>query len=94
MSRSSAFGLMISESAMLTVLSGIIGLAAAAIAGPAILNVIRPSLPLAPESGLAPVTLLAAAESLGLIAAVGIVVGMYPAWRASRLAPAVALRMD
>ena len=94
MSRSSAFGLMISESAMLTILSGIIGLAAAAIAGPAILNVIRPSLPLAPESGLAPVTLLAAVESLGLIAAVGIVVGMYPAWRASRLAPAVALRMD
>lgn len=94
MSRPATFSLMILEALLLTSSGGIIGLLIAIIAGPSIQDQIRPFVPLAPESGLPPVTSDAGMHCLLLLAVVGVAVGTYPAWRASRLPPAVALRTE
>jgi len=93
MSRPATFGLMILEALLMVSTGGVLGLLIAWFAGPSIQDRIRPFVPLAPDSPL-PMSTGAIFQCLLLLAAVGAVVGMYPAWRASRLAPAVALKVD
>jgi len=94
MSRSATFGLMIIEALLLTSTGGLIGFLLSLVAGPSVQDRIRPFVPLAPESGALPLTSAAVFECLALLLVVGAVVGTYPAWRASRLAPAIALRAE
>jgi len=94
LTRTGAFALMLTEALLLTTLGGLIGFGLSLAAGPGIQQAIRPFIPLAPEGGIPGLTPAAAVRCLTLMTAVGLFVGTYPAWRASRLAPAVALRWD
>jgi putative ABC transport system permease protein len=94
MRRESAFAMMIGESLLLTLLGGAIGFLIALFAGPAIQSGIRPYVPLAPDSGMPVLTWDVVGRCLSMIVAVGLIVGVYPAWRASRLSPAVAQRVE
>jgi ABC-type antimicrobial peptide transport system permease subunit len=53
---------------------------------------VRPFLPLAPEAGLTALTTTSALSGLGLLLLVGLAAGLFPAYQASRLHPAEALR--
>jgi putative ABC transport system permease protein len=92
--RRTIFGLMALESLALALVGGLTGLILAALAGRGIEQTIRPYVPLAPEAGLPLLTAAAAAECLLLMVGVGALAGAYPAWRASRLKPAVALDVE
>jgi putative ABC transport system permease protein len=94
LSRPGAFALMSVESVALAVSGGALGIAAAALLGPALENAVRPLIPLAPESGLPTLTPESAAKCVGLALGVGLAAGLYPAWQASRLRPAEALRAE
>lgn len=94
MSRAAAFALMAMESVVLATLGGLLGFGLALLGGRAIERLVRPFLPLAPDAGLPALTPTAAAQCLVLIALVGLLAGLYPAWQASRLRPSEALRTD
>jgi len=57
-------------------------------------SIVRSYLPLAPQNGLSAFTLDSAETCLALIVAVGLLAGVYPAWKASRLRPAEVLRAE
>lgn len=90
-SRAGVFGLMALESLLLSLTGGAVGLFLALLAGRGVQKAVQPLLPLAPEAGLSVLTLPAAAQCALLMAAVGLIAGSYPAWRASLSAPALAL---
>jgi putative ABC transport system permease protein len=92
MSRGGAFGLMALESLLLAAAGALAGAALALALGGAAARLARPFLPLAPEAGLPALTLASAFTALSLALAVGLLAGLVPAWRASRLRPAQALR--
>jgi putative ABC transport system permease protein len=94
MNRSTAFALMLLESLCLTLVGGLVGLLAAFEIGPVIQAQMQAYVPLAPESATATLTQNSIFECMAMVVAIGLVVGMFPAWRASRLAPAVALRLE
>jgi putative ABC transport system permease protein len=94
LSRVRIFLLMIAEALSLSLLGGLIGLIAAGLFGPLLERWARGFIPLAPEGGLPTVTLSAALTCILLSAAAGLTAGAYPAWQASRLQPAVALRVE
>jgi putative ABC transport system permease protein len=94
LSRAGAFRLMALESTLIAVLGAILGLAVSFICGPLLERAVRPYVPLAPESGLPALTFFAAGQCLLMALAAGVLAGIYPAWRASRLEPAAALRVD
>ena len=70
------------------------GLALAAATGHALESVARPFLPLAPLGAVGRLTGPALLEGLGLGLGAGVLAGLYPAWRASRIQPAQALKPD
>lgn len=80
-------GLVLSESALLGAAGGVLGVAAGALgvellgAAPAVRGLLEPDL----SPGLLAVSVLIAL-------AVGVLSGLYPAWRSSRLAPGLAIR--
>lgn len=92
--RGALFGLMAGESTALAVLGGTAGLALAALLGAGVEQFVRPYIPLAPSASLPPLTYAAALEGLFIALCVGAVAGAYPAWRASQLSPAVALKAE
>ena len=92
--RLSVFGLMALESVLLSVLGGALGLVLAWALGSGVEQAVRPFLPLAPDSGLTALSAGPAARCLGLTLVVGVAAGLYPAWQASRLRPAEALRLE
>ncbi len=94
LSRFGSFRLMVLESAAVSLAGGALGLGIAALFGPILERAVRPYIPLAPESGLPTLTVAAALLCIGMTLAAGIVAGLYPAWQASRLHPAEALRVD
>jgi putative ABC transport system permease protein len=94
LSRAGSFGIMAFESSLLALVGGVAGIAVARVAGPFLEQAVRPFIPLAPEQGLPTLTLDAAVRCLVLALAVGLAAGLYPAWQASRLAPAEALRVE
>ena len=94
LSRFGSFRLMVIESAAVSLAGGALGLGVAAVIGPVLERAVRPFIPLAPESGLPTLTAAAALMCMGMVFAAGVVAGLYPAWQASRLHPAEALRAD
>lgn len=94
MSRGAAFGLMALEAIVVSLLGGLCGLALSMLFGRGIEHLARPFIPLAPDAGLPSLTTGAAAQCLVLMLLVGLFAGLYPAWQASRLRPAEALRLE
>lgn len=92
MGRATAFALMATEAVLLSLAGGVAGFALAAVGGRAVAALVRPFVPLASEAGLPSLTLSAAGTCLLLTLLVGLGAGLYPAWQASRLRPAQALR--
>ncbi len=92
LSRFRSFCLMAAEATLLGAVGGTLGIALAVVGGPFVERTVRPTVPLAPNHGLVPVTLVSAVYCLALSVIIGLGAGLYPAWRASRLRPAEAVR--
>lgn len=92
-SRWNTFCLLGLESVMLAAIGGAVGSAFAWLLGSTVLRLAGPLLPLAvPPRSMTPLTLDALLSSLGLVLVVGVLAGLHPAWRASRMSPSAALR--
>lgn len=91
-SRIQVFVLVTMESALLSAAAAVAGLALAFAAGGGLAGLIRPLLPLAPQGAWWHVTGSSVAGSFAICLGVGIAAGIYPAWRASRVHPATALK--
>jgi len=94
MSRISAFSLMAIESSLVSISGGVLGLGVAWVFGQSVEHAVRPFIPLAPDAGLPSLTSNSAVQCLVLMLVIGLLAGLYPAWQASRLRPAEALRID
>lgn len=93
-SRPQIFGLVALESLLLTLGGSALGLALAALAGRSLESAVKGFVPLAPVGSLLALTPPLALQCLLVGVGVGVLAGFYPAWRASRLHPAAALRLD
>jgi putative ABC transport system permease protein len=93
-SRAALFGLVTTEAWLLALGGGILGLVLASLGGHWLEATLKGFVPLAPSEPLLLLTPPVAARCLGLALLTGILAGVYPAWRASRLQPAVALREE
>ncbi|HEX5323745.1 MAG TPA: FtsX-like permease family protein [Capsulimonadaceae bacterium] len=93
-SRGDIFRLLCAESAMLTFAGAAVGIVAAIALGRSIEDWLRGRLPYAPQGTLLhPEISVVAACLIGSIA-LGCLAALTPAWRASRLSPALAVRLE
>ena len=93
-SRSQIIRLITTEALLLTGVGSLAGVALALGAGSVIEAVVKRWVPLAPAGALLAPTLGTILPSLALGVGVGVLGGLYPAWRASRLHPAQALKAE
>lgn len=93
-SRSQIFGLITAESLLLTGVGSACGLAFAVIVGHLFENVVKQFVPLAPTESLLSLTTTVTLQCLAIGISVGLLAGVYPAWQASRLHPANALKVE
>ena len=93
-SRQAVFSLMGLEALLLSLTGGLLGLGLAVALGRGAETWVRPFLPLAPDTGLFQLTGQTVADCAALTLLVGLLAGLYPAWQASRLPPAAALRLE
>jgi putative ABC transport system permease protein len=93
-SRSQIVGLITTEALLLTGAGSVAGIILALLIGSGIENVVKQFVPLAPVESLLSPTAAILFQSVALGAAVGVLGGLYPAWRASRLHPAEALKAE
>jgi putative ABC transport system permease protein len=91
-SRGALFRLVATEALLLSISGGLLGIVLAAVGGQGVEAVVKGFLPLAPPESLLRLTGSVCLLSLLLAATAGLAAGSYPAWRASRLEPAEALR--
>ena len=91
-SRWQVFRLLALEALLLTVIGSLFGLLLPLAAGHGIEAAVRRFVTLAPESSLMSLSMTVAGQCLLVGLATGILAGLYPAWQASRLPPARALR--
>lgn len=93
-SRQHLFQLLTLEALMLTLVGSLGGLLVAQCAGGLIERVAKGYVPLAPSASLLHLSAPILGDCLLLSLGIGLLAGLYPAWRASRLQPAQALRVE
>ena len=93
-SRAQVFTLVTLESTMLAMIAAVAGWTLAASLGGSLEGMVRPLLPLVPTVRLWQLSGSALVEALIICLLVGILAGLYPAWRASRLQPASVLKPE
>lgn len=91
-SRKQVFGLLLIESLLLTGLGSGLGLALAALAGPALEQLARRVVPFSPPGSMLVLGNPAIVQCLLVGIGAGVAASLYPAWRASRVQPAQALK--
>lgn len=91
-SRLQVFLLLALEALLLTVVGSVAGLLLALAAGHGIELLVRRFVTLAPNGSLLSLSITVMAQCLLVGLGTGLLAGLYPAWQASRLAPARALR--
>lgn len=93
-SRAHLFALVTLESGLIAAAATSVGLGLAILAGPQMQDVVRPFLPMAPTGPLWHLTGTVVAQVVVTCFPIGILAGLYPAWRASRVQPASALKAE
>jgi putative ABC transport system permease protein len=93
-SRSHLFSLLTLEALLLTVCGCLAGLLLALLGGHLIEEIIDRWVTLVPTSTLMALTRDVMARCFAVATVMGLLAGLYPAWKASRLHPAAALRVD
>ncbi|MEO8428870.1 MAG: ABC transporter permease [Verrucomicrobiota bacterium] len=93
-SRLQVFALITTESILLTAVGAACGIALAVVPGRLIENLVKQFIPFAPTESLLSLTPPVVLQSLALALTLGVIAGIYPAWRASRLHPADAAKME
>ena len=93
-SRLQIVGLITSEALLLAGAGSAAGIVLAVVVGHGIENMVKPFVPLAPVEPLLSLTASTLAQCVGLGGVAGVVAGLYPAWRASRLPPAEASKAE
>ena len=93
-SRSQIVGLITTEALLLTGGGSVAGIILALAAGRGVESLVKQFVPLAPAEPLLSLTSTSILLCVGLGVVVGVLAGLYPAWRASRLHPAAALKAD
>jgi putative ABC transport system permease protein len=93
-SRAQILGLVTTEALLMTGLGSLGGILLALIAGRVIENLVRRLVPLAPAGSLLYPSVTLLLETVALGAVIGVLGGLYPAWRASRLHPSDALKAE
>lgn len=93
-SRVDIFSLLALEALLLTVAGSTVGILVAFTGGRSIEQIVKRYVPLAPTAPLLTLTpdILVRCLTLGIV--LGMIAGLYPAWQASRLHPAQALRSE
>ncbi len=93
-SRGQVFRLLTIEAVLLTALGSVGGLILAVAIGHGIEDAVKRFVPLAPAEAMLMLTGNVALQCVLVGIGVGVAAGLYPAWQASRLQPARALRME
>ena len=91
-SRLQIMGLITTEALLLTGAGSLLGIALALLVGHGVENLAKRFVPLAPTEALLSLTGSILLECVAVGVVVGLVAGLYPAWRASQLQPAQALK--
>lgn len=93
-SRGQLFGLVTMESLLLTTAGAAVGLLLASTAGHTLERVARPSMPLAPSGSFWELTGPGVGQAVLICLAIGLLAGLYPALRAGRIQPALAIKPE
>jgi putative ABC transport system permease protein len=93
-SRAQVFLLLTAEALALAILGGVLGVGLAYVGGPAVEAVAKRFVPFANGDMPFAFSIAANARTFLLVALVGMVAAIYPAWRASRLEPASATKIQ
>jgi putative ABC transport system permease protein len=93
-SRGQVFRLLTAESLVLTILGTTAGLLLTIIIGGWVEQAVKRFVPLAPTESLLTLTPNVIGQCFAVGIGVGVLAGLYPAWQASRLSPAGALRTE
>lgn len=90
--RTDIFRIILKEGIVLTLAGGLFGIVAAAAGSDLIGVFVRKVMPYAPSSGMARFDAGIAAASLLFVTLVGVLSGLYPAWKASKINPIEAIK--
>jgi len=93
-SRSQIIGLITTEALLLTSVGSLTGIVFALVVGRGIENVVKQFVPLAPADSLLSMNATTLLQCVGTGVMAGVLAGLYPAWRASRLQPAEASKAE
>jgi putative ABC transport system permease protein len=93
-SKMQIFGLFTIESIMLTTAGSLLGLLMVSTAGTGFENIAKNLVPMAPAGSILLLTPTLMAQCMALGISIGVLAGAYPAWQATRLPPANALKPE